>query len=137
MLRADILDTPVSSTAEALRLLHEATAEFTASYERVVDACLASHLQLVTCTVYNGNFPELDLQLRARVALTLFNDAIIATAMHRTLKVIELRAVCTTSEDYANPIEPSSSGGAKIAAAIVRAVTEPADSVRGALVVGE
>jgi hypothetical protein len=36
--------------------------------------------------------------------------------------VIELRLVCSEPEDYANPIEPSVQGGAKIARAIARAV---------------
>jgi hypothetical protein len=136
LLRADLLDTPVSSTAGALLLMHGAAAEFSAAYARVIDACLARALPLVVCTIYNGNFPEFDLQLRAKVALTVFNDVIIASAVRKTLKVIELRAVCITANDYANTIEPSSNGGAKIAAAIVRAVTEPMASVRGAQVVG-
>lgn len=38
--------------------------------------------------------------------------------------MIELRALCTRPEDYANPIEPSSIGGEKIARAIARVVTE-------------
>jgi hypothetical protein len=38
--------------------------------------------------------------------------------------VIELRAVCSRPEDYANPIEPSSAGGEKIARAIARLVAE-------------
>lgn len=135
LLRADVLDTPVSSTAEALLMLHAAASEFTVAYSRVIDACLATRLPLVVCTVYNGNFPEAQLQQRAATALVVFNDVIIATAVRKSLKVIELRAVCTSAEDYANPIEPSSRGGAKIAAAIVRAVTEPGVNVRGAQVV--
>jgi hypothetical protein len=136
LLRADLLDTPVSSTAGALLLMDGAAAAFSSTYARAIDACLARELPLVLCTIYNGNFPEFDLQARARVALSVFNDVIIATAVRQTLKVIELRAVCTTADDYANTIEPSSKGGAKIAAAIVRAVTEPMASVRGAQVVG-
>jgi lysophospholipase L1-like esterase len=136
LLRADLLDTPVSSTSAALLLMHGAAEQFASAYARVVDACLAKGLPLVICTVYNGNFPEADLQLRAKVALTVFNDVIIAAAVRKTLKVIELRATCTTAADYANPIEPSPCGGAKIAAAIVRAVTEPVARVRGAQVVG-
>jgi hypothetical protein len=135
LLRAEVLDTPVASTAGALLMLHAAAGEFAVTYARVIDACLATQLPLVVCTVYNGNFPEAELQKRAATALVVFNDAIIATAVRKSLKVIELRAVCTTPEDYANPIEPSSQGGAKIAAAIVRAVTEPAVTVRGAQLV--
>ncbi len=33
--------------------------------------------------------------------------------------MLDLRLICTEDADYANPIEPSSRGGAKIAAAIV------------------
>lgn len=37
------------------------------------------------------------------------------TAIAHRLPVINLRAICTYPEDYANPVEPSSVGGAKIA----------------------
>ena len=42
---------------------------------------------------------------------------------------------CNSPDDYANPIEPSVTGGAKIAQAIAQAVTEPAHAARGANVV--
>jgi hypothetical protein len=47
---------------------------------------------------------------------------ILRTAVDLHLDVIELRAVCTQPRDYANPIEPSSEGGLKIARAIASAV---------------
>jgi hypothetical protein len=56
------------------------------------------------------------------VALAVFNDAIHRLAVEHALAVIELRLVCTEPTDYANPIEPSVQGGAKIARAIVRAL---------------
>ena len=136
LLRADLLDSPVTSTGQALQMLHAAVTEFSSAYARVIDACLATRLPLVVCTVYNGDFPEPQAQQRATTAIAVFNDAIIATAVRKALRVIELRTVCVSSEDYANPIEPSSRGGAKIAAAIVRAVTGPVVSVRGAQVLG-
>ena len=37
--------------------------------------------------------------------------------------MIELRSICTQQADYANPIEPSSVGGEKIARVIVGLVT--------------
>jgi hypothetical protein len=40
------------------------------------------------------------------------------------IPLIDLRLVCTTPADYANEIEPSVAGGAKIAGAIVSAVTQ-------------
>jgi hypothetical protein len=55
------------------------------------------------------------------------NDAILRVAFEHALAVIDLRFVCSAPEDYANPIEPSSEGGAKIAMAIERVL-----GVRGA-----
>jgi hypothetical protein len=73
------------------------------------------------CTIYNGDLPA-DRGRRARVALMMFNDVILRTALRFSLDVIELRLVCTEHSDYANPIEPSGSGGQKIADAIARAL---------------
>jgi hypothetical protein len=134
LLRADVLETPVASSGEALLLLSEAAREFELSYRRAVDACLGYKLSLVVCTVYHGNFPDANYQQRVAVALTAFNDVIIRVAIENHLRVIDLRLVCTSADDYANPIEPSASGGEKVAQAIVRAVTEPAHSLRGAYV---
>jgi hypothetical protein len=135
ILRAEVLETPVASSGEALLLLAEAAAEFEASYRQTVEACLMFKLPLVLCTVYHGNFPEPSYQRRAATALAVFNDAIVRVAIEKQLKVIDLRLICNTSADYANPIEPSVVGGAKIAQAIVRAVTESDHSGRGAHVV--
>jgi len=52
----------------------------------------------------------------------MFNDVILRVALERAIDVIDLRLVCTVASDYANPIEPSGSGGKKIADAIVAAV---------------
>jgi hypothetical protein len=136
LLRAEVLDVPVNSSGEALMLLSEVQREFEASYRVAVQACLSLNLPLVVCTIYHGNFPDVSYQQRVIVALALFNDVIIRVATEYRIKVIDLRFVCTGSADYANPIEPSASGGAKIAQAIVKAVTEPQFAVRGAAVVG-
>ena len=56
------------------------------------------------------------------MALCAGNDVILRTALRRSLPVIELREVCTTPSDFANPIAPSVEGGAKIDRAIVAAV---------------
>ncbi len=51
-----------------------------------------------------------------------FNDVILRVAFELGVNVIDLRQVCVESADYANPIEPSGTGGRKIARAIARAV---------------
>ena len=66
----------------------------------------------------------------ASVALAVFNDAILRVAIELGLPVIDLRLVCCSPEDYANPIEPSSVGGEKIARVIVALVTGSKDSGR-------
>ena len=133
--RLEILGMPAESSAATLLLLHDIAREFEAVYRRAIDSCLERALPLVVCTIYNGNFPEQGYQQCATTALTAFNDVIIRVAIEKRLRVIDLRLICSSPADYANPIEPSSIGGARIAAAIMRAVTEPAHTGRGAQVV--
>jgi hypothetical protein len=45
-------------------------------------------------------------------------DCIIREAFSRRLTLLDLRLICNRDEDFANPIEPSVLGGAKIARAI-------------------
>jgi hypothetical protein len=123
LMESGLLDEPVYSSADALRLIGASVREFETRYRAAVAACLARGLPLAICTIYHGNFPDADYRERAIVALTAFNDAIIRTACAHGLDVIDLRAVCDLPQDYANPIEPSSVGGAKIARAIARVAT--------------
>lgn len=58
-----------------------------------------------------------------------FNDVILRVAFDNQYTVIDLRSVCDDTADYANPIEPSGSGGRKIAKAIMRAVGVADDAV--------
>jgi hypothetical protein len=44
----------------------------------------------------------------AAAAMAVFDDRILRVALEKRLPAIELRAVCSRPEDYANPIEPSS-----------------------------
>jgi lysophospholipase L1-like esterase len=108
--------------AEVLEWFADAVDDFEIDYARLLDLLGRRALPLVACTVYDGNLGE-DERKAARAALAIFNDAIQRTARARVVPVIELRHVCTEPGDYANPIEPSVQGGAKIAAAIARALT--------------
>lgn len=114
------------SSGEALELLAAAAASFEASYRKTLDACLARGLPLVACTIYNGNCSDARYQQRVGAALAAFNDAILRVAVEKQLAVMDLRLICATPADYANPIEPSSIGGARIAQAIVSTVTAAA-----------
>ena len=120
---ASIFDTSVSSTAQALWHLAEIADAFEKGYRAAVTACLRRELPLAVCTIYNGCFPDPSYQRLVSVALTVFNDVILRNAIEHALSVIDLRAICSKPDDYANPIEPSSIGGEKIARAIVALVT--------------
>ena len=118
----DLLNRPARSAAEVLTLLAGAAGELEDRYRRLVGRLLQTGLPLTICTVYNGNFPDPDFQRIASTALSSFNDAILRVGFERRLTIIDLRLVCDKPADYANPIEPSSVGGAKIARAISAAV---------------
>jgi hypothetical protein len=135
--QAGILDMPVKSSAQALLALADIAQQFESAYRQTLALCMKQSLPLVICTIYNGHFPDQRYQRQASTALAVLNDAIIRNAIEKNLKVIELRQVCNKPEDYANPIEPSSIGGAKIAKAIAMAVTEKEAIRRGAHIVAD
>jgi hypothetical protein len=114
---ADILNLPVDSTREALHLFGERASRFERDYRSAVTELSERISKVTVCTIYNGNLPA-DQAPSARVALMMFNDAILRVAFQLRLSVIDLRLVCSEPADYANPIEPSGAGGAKIARAI-------------------
>ena len=115
----ELLRTPVTVSSEVFLLLARVAGGFEGTYRRVVDACLATGLPLVVCATYNGNFEDQVFQTMARVAVAVFNDAILRIALEKGLGAIDLRLVCAQSEDYANSIEPSVVGGRKIVEAIL------------------
>jgi hypothetical protein len=119
LMHLGILEAPVSSMTTSIEALADIAADFEKRYRVAIAACLDTALPLAVCTVYNGCFEDRSFQRIASTTLTVFNDAIIRVAIEHALPVIDLRSVCVTSADYANSIEPSSVGGAKIARVIV------------------
>jgi hypothetical protein len=117
---SDLLTMRVVSSAQTLELFADRLATFEQTYRRAIRAAMALGRQVVVCTVYNGAL-EPDRATIARVGLALFNDVILRTAIDLGLDALELRSICTEPGDYANPIEPSSQGGLKIARAVARA----------------
>lgn len=121
LMSSDLLNVPVSSTADALVMFGERVDQFEQAYRSAIDATLTLGRDTTICTIYNGNLGEIEAAL-ARIGLMMFNDVILRIAFERHLSVIDLRLVCTDPIDYANQIEPSGRGGRKIAAAIARAL---------------
>lgn len=130
-----LLGAPATSVAESINMLAAAVRQFESAYRDVIGQCLSKRLPLVICTIYNGNFDDARFGRLARSAVALYNDAIIRIAVEHQLSAIELRLVCARPEDYANPIEPSSIGAARIAHAIMECVGGPQEG-RGARLIG-
>jgi lysophospholipase L1-like esterase len=118
----DFLDAPVRSTAEALLGLAEIAAGFERGYHDMLNEVLSHELPTAICTIYYPRFPDVTLQKIAVTGLTVFNDCITRAAFVHGIPLLDLRFICTEEGDYADPIEPSSQGGEKIARAIVDAL---------------
>ncbi len=116
---AGLLDEKVSSVAEAFDKLAIVRESFARDYRTMLDDVTARGLPVAVCTIYDARFPDAKQRRRASLGLTIFNDCITREASARGLALIDLRLILTTDSDLANPIEPSASGGAKIANAIV------------------
>jgi hypothetical protein len=112
-----LLGRRVATIAEALSLLEEAQSGFAADYGDMAAALSAVGLPVAFCTIYDTP-PSAPDQRIVRTALALFNDAITRAAFALNAGLIDLRLICDSDEDYANPIEPSEQGGDKIASAI-------------------
>jgi hypothetical protein len=117
-----ILSAPVRTVGEAVLRLADAQDRFACDYEAAVEAVLAANLPTALCTIYDTPPSAPDHRV-IKSALALFNDRITRAAFSRSLPLIDLRLICNEEGDYANPIEPSVQGGAKIAAAITMLVT--------------
>ena len=127
LMNIDILDRRVSTSGEALGMLADVRDAFGGRYGEVLRRLRARGLPLTLCTIYEGNFPDAGMHRLAVTALTVFNDVILRCAIRSRLGVIDLRLVCNEPADYANPIEPSVQGGAKIAQAVALAVALKGD----------
>jgi hypothetical protein len=122
--RMNLLSKGVRSMAEAIALMAQVGAEFNQRYNAMLENVLSARCPTILCTIYYPQLTDPAQQIAAVTGLSLFNDCIIRQAFAHGLPLIDLRYVCSSVDDYANPIEPSVKGGAKIVAAIHRAVNE-------------
>jgi hypothetical protein len=110
--------------ADALDKLAAVREQFWRDYQGMLDSVAKLALPTAISTIYEARFPEPDRRRTAATALTLINDCITREAFSRGLPLIDLRVICDSDDDFANPIEPSVRGGAKIARAIVQFATD-------------
>jgi lysophospholipase L1-like esterase len=110
------------SVAGVLDKLAKIKANFAKNYAAMLDAVTARKLPTAVCTIYEARYQDPDLRKIAAAGLAIFNDTILREAFARGLPVIDLRIMFDDDADYANDIEPSVKGGAKIARAIATLV---------------
>ncbi len=119
-----LFDRRPANGAEALGWFADAAEGFGRRYrmllERIVRTKRATQ-RVAVCTIYSGNLGPAS-QRAATAGIGIFNDAITRAVREHGWPVIELRDLFTDPADYANPIEPSVRGGAKLARAIAGVV---------------
>ena len=134
LLASGLVQQRAGTVGEALTQLAQAMQTFAASYRRAMQAVIAAGKPAVFCTIYDPLFPDPAYQTTLTAGLAHFNDAIIRQVGAGGMPLIDLRHVCTAAGDYANEIEPSSAGGAKIARAIAHALAAHDFSTQGTVV---
>ena len=130
---AYLLQQRAGTIGDAVMRLAQAQSQFAKRYAAMLDAVLKRSVPTAICTIYDGNFPPPEGTV-ITAALSLFNDAITRAAFSRGLPLIDLRLICSEPADYANPIEPSERGGAKIARAIAALATGSGEADRSLVV---
>ena len=128
-----LLGSGVRLVAEAIALLAEAQEQFARDYAEMLRSVLALELPTAVCTIYDTPSTAPNQRI-IRSALALFNDVITRAAFSEGLPLVDLRLICSEDEDYANPIEPSAKGGAKIAAAIAHLITGEEDGLQSVVI---
>jgi hypothetical protein len=118
-----LIEEKARSVAEVLDKLAKVKESFQKSYAAMLDAVVARKLPTGICTIYEARYQDPATRKIAAAGLSIFNDAILREAFKRGLPVIDLRIMFDDDADYANDIEPSVKGGAKIARAIASLVT--------------
>jgi lysophospholipase L1-like esterase len=121
---AGLLEEDARSVAEVLDRISDVREQFAQDYRTMLDAVLSRDLPTSVCTIYDARFPDQQRRRLAATALTIFNDVITRAAFRHGLPLIDLRLLCNEDADFANAIEPSVRGGAKIARAIAAVVAE-------------
>ena len=119
----DLLEAATATTAkEVLLRLAAIREDFRRTYVSLLDRLAAIRAPVMVLTVYNpcfdGHGMDATYQQAAEAAVSLFDDVIQLEAHRRSFKLLELRTLFTDPADYANPIEPSARGGAKLAQAM-------------------
>ena len=131
-----ILGQTVRMVGEGVMMLAQAQERFATNYQEMLEGVLAAGLPTAICTIYDTP-PSAPNHRVIKAALALFNDVITRAAFSRGLPLIDLRLICDEEGDYANPIEPSVQGGAKMAAAITELCVGGSDAAKRSVVIAQ
>lgn len=112
-----LLNSPLPDSKAMLAEMVDVQNRFRRDYQEMLLAVNEVQIPIIACTIYDA-VP--DLRPHERMALSLFNDIIVRELVLKRIPILDLRAICTESCDYAeiSPIEPSEIGGSKIARAL-------------------
>ena len=116
----DLLHATATTATDILVRLWTIQKEFRRTYASLLDRL--ERRPVLVLTVYNpcfdGHGMDAAYQKAAESAVAIFDDVIQHEALRRSFDILELRTLFNDAADYANPIEPSAIGGAKLAKAI-------------------
>lgn len=132
---ATVIGAPACSVADALDQLSAVASAFRGAYSAMLDEVLRRGRPTAVCTIYDPRYPDALQRQRGTAALTVLNDAITREAFARSVAVLDLRLICGSDGDFANPIEPSAAGGGKIVNAILGFVHPTRSGTRSSQVI--
>jgi len=115
---APVLLQGARSMPDAVGKIADLQDDFRTKYRLMLDAAQRHGLPLALCTIYDVQLPDPTQRRLAATALCVLNDVITREAVRRKLPIIDLRVIFDDPGDWANSIEPSGQGGAKMAEAI-------------------
>ena len=125
-----ILAEAACTVGDALVLMDEVRSRFRERYRRMLRVLAQTEKIVAVCTIYDAIPGLASAEL---TALAMINEVILREAIAAGVSILDLRVVCSSSSDYSHvsSIEPSSTGGAKIARLIADfAVGNPANPAR-------
>jgi len=118
-----LIEEKAQSVAEVLDKLGKIRAAFQTNYRAMLDGVLARKLPTAVCSIYGPRYLNPDTRNVASTGLSVFNDTITREAFARGVPLIDLRLIFNDDAAYANDVEPSAKGGAKIARVITTLLT--------------
>jgi hypothetical protein len=114
-----LADASETSAKDVLVRLWSIREDFRRGYAALLDRLALALRPVLVLTVYNpcffGHVFDDAYQQAAESAVSIIDDVLQQEARRRSFEILELRELFHERADYANPIEPSAIGGAKLA----------------------